>query len=387
MIRNLPVLRFTYRSAKCAFRKAGFQPSRQLLIRGEKDMKSGTNRTFLWVKAAARPTSRTLALVACVLAVTLYATAQANTCHSVPIVINIDYPQSVQTQPVAISNTGAITGNYESRDQKTHGFLRSPDGSFTSFDRPGAVDTLGWSINATGQIAGTYSDSSNVYHGFFRDADGTITSFDAPDAGTGPFQGTVAYNINPTGEIAGQASDNNGVSHAFVRHADGSFIAPIDVPGAGTGSDQGTYSATVDGLNPRGMLVGNTIDSSGANHGYVLNADGSLLCSPFDVPGDGNGSGQGTVASGINQTGIIEGAWADSNYVSHGFVGRACGPLRSFDVPGAGTGQSQGTGGGSINALGEITANWIDSNNVSHGFVREPNGMILKFDAPGAGTG
>jgi len=344
-------------------------------------------QTSLWVKAA-RPAWRSLALVTCVLAVAFYAAAQgAHTCQTVPIVINIDVPQNHQTQPVAISNTGYITGGYRGSDGRNHCFLRSPAGSYADCEPTGvgAIASFGWSINTAGQLAGVYLDSSSVYHGFVRDADGSfVAPLDSPDGGTGTGQGTIADNINPTGEIAGEAIDDNGVYHSFVW-VNGTFT-DFDVMGAGTGSGQGTQTATVDGLNPMGALVGTVVNSAGAWQGYVREADGTIMCM-VNAPGAGNGSGQGTSPGGINQAGTIEGAYIDSNGVNHGFVGPACGTLTEYDVPGAGTSSGQGTGNGNINALGEITANWVDSSNVSHGFVREPDGMITKFDAPGAGTG
>jgi len=350
-------------------------------------MRSLTNRTFLWMNTA-RLSGRKLALVACVLALGFSAAAQgAHTCRTVPIVTSFDYPQAQQTQAVAISNTGEITGAYEDRHSIVHGFLRDPDGNFTSFDPSGSILTFPFSINTSGQVAGYYIDPSNVYHGFLRNADGSfVAPLDAPGAGTGRGQGTMVSNINPMNdEIAGTSIDSSGVYHSFVW-VNGTFTV-FDAPGAGTGTGQGTETASVDGLNPMGVLAGTVVNSAGAYQGYVRNPDGTFRCGPFDVTGDGNGPGQGTSPGGINQAGIIEGAWIDSNDVNHGFVGPACGTLTLFDVPGAGTGPGQGTSNGNINALGEIASSFIDSSNVSHGFVREPNGSITKFDAPGAGTG
>ena len=36
-------------------------------------------------------------------------------------------------------------------------------------------------------------------HGFLRTPEGSITTFDAPGAGTGPFQGTIAFGMNSAG--------------------------------------------------------------------------------------------------------------------------------------------------------------------------------------------
>src|ERR1051326_4329715 len=47
------------------------------------------------------------------------------------------------------------------------------------------------SINAAGAIAGSYRDGNSVYHGFVRAPDGTFTTFEALGAGTGSYQGTA----------------------------------------------------------------------------------------------------------------------------------------------------------------------------------------------------
>src|SRR5207248_3394543 len=56
---------------------------------------------------------------------------------------------------------------------------------------PARQGTLSFSINPAGTITGRYSDASDVLHGFLRTPDGTITTFDAPNAGTDPCQGTI----------------------------------------------------------------------------------------------------------------------------------------------------------------------------------------------------
>ena len=55
----------------------------------------------------------------------------------------IDPPGSIYTYPWSINPAGAITGNYyDATGTGPHGFLRAPDGTFTTFDIPGAVDTI-----------------------------------------------------------------------------------------------------------------------------------------------------------------------------------------------------------------------------------------------------
>ena len=40
---------------------------------------------------------------------------------------------------VLINNFGAITGTYEDANNVFHGFVRSPEGKFTSFEAPGQI--------------------------------------------------------------------------------------------------------------------------------------------------------------------------------------------------------------------------------------------------------
>jgi hypothetical protein len=124
--------------------------------------------------------------------------------------------------PLPNNPADAITGFYIDANGVYHGFLRTPDGTFTTFDAPGAGTKTGQgtssaSINPEGAIAGDYADASNVNHGFLRAPDGTFTTFDAPGAGTGSGQGTTPFNNNPADAITGFYIDASGVSHGFLR--------------------------------------------------------------------------------------------------------------------------------------------------------------------------
>jgi hypothetical protein len=105
---------------------------------------------------------------------------------------------------------GVTAGYYTDTNIVPHGLLRTPDGRIASFDAPGAglgyglnQGTVAYAINDLGVIAGLFEDASYVFHGFVRDPDGSFTTFDAPGAGTGTNQGTLAFNINPEGTTAG----------------------------------------------------------------------------------------------------------------------------------------------------------------------------------------
>lgn len=116
-----------------------------------------------------------------------------------------------------------IAGSYADSDHASHGFVRTPDGTFTTFDAPaGNLGILAGSINNNADIAGFFLDQNGAQHGFVRSADGTFTPFDAPGPGTAPLS------INLKGEITGVYSAN-GETAGFIRKANGritSFRAP-----------------------------------------------------------------------------------------------------------------------------------------------------------------
>ena len=169
------------------------------------------------------------------------------------------------TEPLSISLTGDITGDWNAEDGVIHGFVRTRGGAITSFDAPGATSTSGKSINQFGSVAGEYVDQNSVIHGFVRNSDGMIITLDVPGAGTGISQGTVAVGINRSGAVTGFYVDPGYVYHGFVRASDGSFTM-LDAPGAGTEPFQGTRSFSI---NDFGMVTGTFIDASGLEHGLV----------------------------------------------------------------------------------------------------------------------
>jgi hypothetical protein len=61
-----------------------------------------------------------------------------------------------------------VLGTYAGKGFSSHGFLRSPTGTITSFDPPGSTFTAPESINRSGVIAGFYYDDNGTAHGFVR---------------------------------------------------------------------------------------------------------------------------------------------------------------------------------------------------------------------------
>jgi hypothetical protein len=80
-----------------------------------------------------------------------------------------------------------------------------------TFDAPGADTkpgdnngTYSSGINASGAITGSYQDTNENYHGFLRSPDGKFTTFEAPGADTGAYNGTSPAAINDLGVMTGR---------------------------------------------------------------------------------------------------------------------------------------------------------------------------------------
>ena len=278
-----------------------------------------------------------------------------------------------------------------------HGFLRSPGGKFTTFQAPGADTTAGSyngtspsAINDLGVITGSYWDANGFSHGFLRTPDGNITTFDVPGVGG---YGTTPRAINLEGVVVGVYTDSNYTFRAFLRSPDGKFTTWIG-PDACTGNgSEGCFGSGASNINAFGTIAGGFEDNIGnfVHHSFVRNAEGKLKT--FDVPGAGTGSYQGTGCPGcnlgLNQFGAIAGIYSDVNSVNHGFLRSPKGEFTTFDAPGAGTDSYEGTGcysdcPVSLNDWGAITGIYIDVNFVYHGYLRTPEGKFVTVDPVGS---
>ena len=298
---------------------------------------------------------------------------------------------------VLINNRGEITGYFLDTNNVYHGFLRSREGKFTVFEAPGADTkaedfngTLANGINDAGAITGVYYDSNNNGHGFLRSPEGKFTTFDVPGGILGAMNPIA---LNREAEIVGYYVAQNGVSQAFLRHSDGTFEtwSGPRACDAASGSNA-CYGSGAFSINDFGTVAGGYEDDSGnlVNHGLVRSPEGKLTT--FEAPGSGTGLYQGTGSPGssvpLNQFGAIAGYYIDASNVVHGYLRAPWGEITTFDVPGEG---SQGIGCYSdcsigLNNWGAITGYYLDANNVFHGFVRSPWGNVTTFDAPGANT-
>jgi hypothetical protein len=175
-------------------------------------------------------------------------------------------------------------------------------------------------LNEWGAVTSGYLDENNVYHGYLRSPDGSFTDFDAPGAGKGLTQGTIPIGLNDLGVITGFYLDSNNVYHGFLGRP-GAFIN-VDAPGADT--TDAFYGTQPASLNDLGAITGSYLDANSVWHGFLLNPDGRFTT--IDVPGADltPGDFNGTFTSSINLFGTITGYYVDVNNILHGFVAVPC---------------------------------------------------------------
>jgi hypothetical protein len=231
--------------------------------------------------------------------------------------VTIDAPgASYGTVVRSMDDFGVMTGTWIDSQEVTHGFIRTLDGQFTSFDAPSAGEdgfdgegTFPLSINDFGVIAGFVTDSSGLNHGFVRSPEGNFSTFDVPDA-----IGDLLYNalINDGGVVAGtwisEFSDECpcDIEAGFQRAPDGTFTAY-----------QGPYgplqNVEVHGLNIEGTAAGWYDDTNDYAHAFVRSTDGHFV--DINVP-----SALESAGSAINARGVVTGYWIGSTGGYHGFL-------------------------------------------------------------------
>ena len=144
----------------------------------------------------------------------------------------------------------------------------------------------------------------------------------------------------------------------------------FDVPGA-TGTQ-------INGVNDGGVIEGAFSDASG-QHGFVDGAGGLVR---FDFPGTRGV----TQAFAIDNAGDVVGVYADAAGASHGFLRSPGGAITALpSPPGAGTASGQGTFPAGITDSGEIVGFYVGPDGVAHGYVQSPEGRFTVINAPGAG--
>jgi hypothetical protein len=269
-------------------------------------------------------------------------------------------PGANQTNPSYLSNSGDVVGTF-SDASGYHGFIRSPDGTFTTIDVPGSTTTDANEVDKDGTIIGSYTapkgTRGSYWNGFIRSADGTITTFAAPHA---------THNTN------------------FTAFAKNGWIAGTGIPGIHTGqprfgflrSPSGHYiefgnNLDVTSANSSNVVTG-IADQSGIDHGFVRTPDGTIT--QFDPEGANY-----TVPSAINAAGTVAGVAELPSGAEESFIRASDGTISTFVVPNA-----LFTDALSINKNGMVAGSFENYDASFHDFIRSSDGTITVIDVPGA---
>jgi hypothetical protein len=186
---------------------------------------------------------------------------------------------------------GTVAAAYEDTSGAFHGLVRRPEGQLTPYNAPGAgtgpsqgTSCPGCStpINQWGSIAGYYTDASGVQHGYLRSPEGSITTFDFPGSTAPGCPSDCSMGLNNFGAITGYYLDANYRLRGFLRSPAGKLIT-LDAPGAGTepinpggiiGAGclfgffcQGTFPVSI---NDAGVIAGYYVDANFISHGFLL---------------------------------------------------------------------------------------------------------------------
>ncbi len=212
---------------------------------------------------------------------------------------------------LGINDPGQIVGS-----DTAGGFLWEK-GQSTTFKR--GDETVAFGINNKGQVVGYFQGEGCTTPGaeidcaFLRDVhSGTFSVLTCSNY---TFPNSVnAYGINARGQVVGQYLDTDDVNKGFVRDADGTCDVGIIDPSW----DDGVPITYLTGINSQGEAVGftsNNLDSpvNPSCKSFFRGTDGTTKLISVNYP---------LCAFGINASGEISGSYQDGNQKWHGFIAK-----------------------------------------------------------------
>ncbi len=165
-----------------------------------------------------------------------------------------DFPGAAETNIYGLSDeTGALSGNIVDAAGVSHAF--SGDLIITF---PGAVNTYGDFVNAAGAVVGSYVDADGMFHGFIRHPDGSFTTIDLPKMPNLEF--LFVNTITDLGLIGFRAKAVNDVLRSYILLPDGTLYE-VRIPGS--------VSTVVRNVNQDGSIIGFYDATDGRRYGFV----------------------------------------------------------------------------------------------------------------------
>ena len=165
-----------------------------------------------------------------------------------------DFPGATETFIYGISDeTGALSGNIVDEAGVTHAF--SGDLIITF---PGAVATYGDFVNAAGAVVGSYTDAEGMPHGYIRNPDGSFTTLDLP---TKPnLQYLFVNTITDVGLIGFRARAVDDILRSYIILPSG-ILYEVRLPGS--------VITVVRNVNQDGSIVGFYDTADGRRYGFI----------------------------------------------------------------------------------------------------------------------
>lgn len=280
--------------------------------------------------------------------------------------ISFQVPGSFITVPVAISESGLVTGVTQNSDGQINVFVGDPEGTLDLVSLPGS-----WSLTPR-DIA---RDGTSV--GILEGSDGTQGYIIYPDKTveilSSPYQYLMALGINDRGVVVGMEANLEDFSAwGFLLDTRGDYTT-VEVPGA-----LQTMVMAINGAGLSAGLWGEYEDDGSTKIGlFVRSKSGALEL--FDIPGV---PAEASLAvKEVTDTGVVVGtaAWwgLDGNAVYVGFQRTRGGVVSTFTLL-----EVDGTEGdvevGGANARGDIVGRFYGTG----GFIRDRNGNVEFLNAP-----
>jgi probable HAF family extracellular repeat protein len=274
-----------------------------------------------------------------------------------------DYKDGTFNQLLGVNDKGQIAGYYGSgtTGHPNVGYVTNPPYtnpvSFHVEDFPGAVQTQVVAINDSGTTGGFYVDPAGNNFGFVRWRGTFMAVIDPAKGDVGTTNQILG--VNDQGVAVGFYTDAAGNDHGYRFDFHTDIFTPIAVPGA--------TSVTATGINDEGTVVGFYTSPSGPGRAFLLQANGAMKT--WAQPG-----ASATEDFGINDTGRVVGSYTlgtGTAAQTFGFV-RQDNTTQTVIDPSAATGPGAMTVFNGIANNGDLVGFYLDPAGNTDGVLAVP---------------
>ncbi len=179
-----------------------------------------------------------------------------------------DFPGAAETHIYGLSDeTGALSGNIVDAAGVTHAFSGELTITF-----PGAINTYGDFVNAAGAVVGSYVDADGMPHGFIRHPDGSFTTIDLPTMPNLTF--LFVNTITDAGVIGFRAKAVNDILRSYILLPDGTLYE-VRFPGG--------ITTVVRNVNQDGSIIGYYDSADGRRPGFLGRPNGEGFGNIFSM--------------------------------------------------------------------------------------------------------